>query len=380
MDVCTLSPTTVVGFNSTGNSTLLLSDFDASRRNMAPCGAPTYLRPDPGGCLLPWPYTMAWILIHLPVTVLRVTRWEKVQTLSIILAFFSVYFTIQAYTTHLVPDQIMVWMPLAIVLDIGAMMQLVFLVVEENGVALLWSALRESISRPFIRHQTGDMPLPSRRGQMSERSKIPADRGLIGQAWLTILALTLLLTLLILQLIGLALAGKGRDTAGLKATWCSPMFQTAESVLVSCDADPYFVDKSASQGIGCIFLPADEQYRWLNATVAVLSLSLIFQLFDAAILVMVGNNTRWWRARMKRPWFTMFAGNAILLCILIVGVVSSSQLPSSVNRVVWVFKYESSIHSATVCRGTLISAGVRGSIIGWTDGFLHSWGKAYGGF
>ncbi|KAF9877874.1 hypothetical protein CkaCkLH20_04450 [Colletotrichum karsti] len=392
MDVCTLSPDAVVGFNRTDNSTLLLSDFNASRRNMEPCGAPTYLRPDPGGCLLPWPYTMAWILIHLPVTVLRVTRWEKVQALSIILAFFSVYFTVQAYTTHLVPDQVMVWMPLAVVLDIGAMMQLVFLIVEENGIALLWSAFRESIVRPFSRHNAGDVRFPGRREQTAERSKttpvrvvslgpepVPADRGLIGQAWLTVLALMLLITLLVLQLIGLALAAKGRNVENLKARWCSPMFQSAESTLVSCDTAPLLVDKSASQGIGCISLPADEQYHWLRATVAVLSLSLVFELFDGAILVMVGNNTRWWRARMKRPWFTMFTGNAVLLCILIVGVVSSSQLPSSVNRVVWVFKYEQSLHSAVVCRGTLISAGVRGSIIGWTDGFLQSWGKTYGG-
>jgi hypothetical protein len=139
MDVCNLSPNATIGLG------LQFSNFSASRQNIAPCGQPTYLRPDPGGCLLPWPYTLAWILIHLPVTILRVRSWERVQTLSLVLATFSVYFTLQAYTTHLAADQILVWMPLAIVLDIGAMMQLVFLIVEENGILLLWLALVGSV-------------------------------------------------------------------------------------------------------------------------------------------------------------------------------------------------------------------------------------------
>lgn len=171
MEVCTLSPTTIVGVNQTDNSPLLFSAFDSSRRNMESCGEPTYLRPDPGGCLLPWPYTMAWILVHLPVTVLRVTRWEKVQTLSIILAFFSVYFTLQAYTTHLTPDQVMVWMPLAIVLDVGSMMQLVFLVVEQNGVVLLWYALKQSILRPLGKDGPRHVGLNGRRERASSKSE-----------------------------------------------------------------------------------------------------------------------------------------------------------------------------------------------------------------
>lgn len=209
---------------------------------------------------------------------------------------------------------------------------------------------------------------------------VPSDRGLIGQAWLTVLALTLLAALLVLQIIGLVAAIKGRSQESIKAEWCSPMFQSAEAVLVNCETPPTQVEKSFSQGIGCISLPADEQYHWLNITVAVLLVSVVFEIFDAAILVLVGNNARWWRARMKRPWFTMFTGNAVLLCILVSGVISSSHLPIGVNRTVWVFKYEQSVRSAIVCQGTLMSAGVRGSIIGWTDGFLSSWGSTYTGF
>ncbi|RXG49364.1 hypothetical protein VDGE_05702 [Verticillium dahliae] len=364
MDQCALDPDTVIGTNSTDNSTLVFSDFAVSLANIAPCGAPTYLRPDPGGCLLPWPYTLAWILVHLPVTVLRVNRWEKV----------------------------MVWMPLAIVLDVGAMMQLVFLVIQENGVVLLWAAFKQLLMRPFRPQRRPSIELirQDARGENNnvavhvlEPEPVPQDRDLAPKALITLLALLLLVTLVILQFVGLANAARGRKTDDLAAVWCSPMFQSGEAVLATparCQSTPLPVDRSASQGIGCVRLPADDQRRWLTATVAVLSASLVAQVVDAAVLVLVGNNARWWRARMKRPWCTMILGNGVLISILIAGIISSSDLPRYVDRTVWVFKYERSVDTASVCRGTLISAGVRGSIIGWTDGFLHSWGETYSGF
>ncbi|KAG7102155.1 hypothetical protein HYQ44_017965 [Verticillium longisporum] len=216
-----------------------------------------------------------------------------------------------------------------------------------------------------------------------EPEPVPQDRDLAPKALITLLALLLLVTLVILQLVGLANAARGRKTDDLAAVWCSPMFQSGEAVLATparCQSAPLPVDRSASQGIGCVRLPADDQRRWLTATVAVLSASLVAQVVDAAVLVLVGNNARWWRARMKRPWCTMVLGNGVLISILIAGIISSSDLPRYVDRTVWVFKYERSVDTASVCRGTLISAGVRGSIIGWTDGFLHSWGETYSGF
>ncbi|OLN94160.1 hypothetical protein CCHL11_07165 [Colletotrichum chlorophyti] len=192
-------------------------------------------------------------------------------------AFFSICFTIQAYTTHLAPDQVMAWMSQAIVLDIGALMQLVFLVAEKNSVAQLWSALTQSMLRPFVSGRTGDPSLPGRAGPCGSRA--------FGQARLTVLALVLLITLLVLQLISLVSAAQGRNVTV-------------------------------------------EQHHWHNATVAFSFISLVFQALDAAILVVVGNNTRWRRAKMKRPWLTMFTGDVVLVCVLIIGIISSSQLPT----------------------------------------------------
>jgi hypothetical protein len=171
MRLCPISPNATITAASSVLPALQYHNFDASRAKMDVCGKPSYLRPDPGGCLLPWPYSLAWVLIHLPVTILRVKRWEKVQTLSIILAIFSIYFTLQAYTTHLEPSQILVWMPLAVVLDIGAMMQLVFLIVEEYGMALLWAALLDSFTRPFRPRRRYSLK------RMGEHELVPQSNG-----------------------------------------------------------------------------------------------------------------------------------------------------------------------------------------------------------
>ena len=207
----------------------------------------------------------------------------------------------------------------------------------------------------------------------------PAGQGLTRKAWAAALASILLAILLILQLIGLAAAARGLGVKDMTAQWCSPMFQAALAVLSNCELFPVVL--SASQGIGCMALPADDQYRWLKATVGILTVSLVFEAADATTLVLV-SATSFWRGTgiaIKRPWFSMLAGNVILVAMLITGVFAASQLHKQVARLVWVFKYEPSVQAASVCLGTLKSHGVRGAIIGWTDGFLRSWGDTYEG-
>ncbi|KAJ0164561.1 hypothetical protein CTA2_714 [Colletotrichum tanaceti] len=85
--------------------------------------------------------------------------------------FFSVYFTVQAYTSHLPPAQILLWMPLPLVLDIGAMMQLVFLIVNENGTAILRSALKESVVCPFLKDKIEAMPFRGEANSANTRDK-----------------------------------------------------------------------------------------------------------------------------------------------------------------------------------------------------------------
>lgn len=73
----------------------------------------SYLRPDVGGALLPYFYTIIIILLHIPVVVIRVVRWEKVQAWCLAAVVFTLAVTIQGYvSTKFDPAQILTWTPL----------------------------------------------------------------------------------------------------------------------------------------------------------------------------------------------------------------------------------------------------------------------------
>jgi hypothetical protein len=118
----------------------------------------SYLRPDVGGALLPWLFAVIQIVIHLPVIVARVARWEDVQTLSIFLAIFNVAIVAQGYTaTKLAPEHVLVWSPMTLVIDAGAMLQLVVLV---RAVHPNWMReLRGAFHRPQARMSLWLTPL-----------------------------------------------------------------------------------------------------------------------------------------------------------------------------------------------------------------------------
>ncbi|RMJ13305.1 hypothetical protein BHE90_003026 [Fusarium euwallaceae] len=385
-----------------GNSTavgtidlgLTIADFSASLAHGEYCAKnASYIRPDDAGSILPWPYTLAWFLIHFPITLIRVHRWEKVQALSIILAVTTVWFQLQAYTSSIEPEAVLVWMPIFVVLDIGAMMQLVFLIVEDTGFWPLVRALPNFLPLSARRSSTASStvvgseevriegsgktatatPLPP---SWNELSREPASSELVGRAWLAMLSFILGILLLSIQLFGLSMAIKGFQSDHVTAQWCSTFFATA--VAVESDCRLYNVTPSLSQGIGCITIKGYEQYTWLQASIIIISLSLAFQVFDCTIMTLVSSTTRWRGAKMKRPWFTMFTGNIVLLVLIVVGVFQSQRLPRDVSPSVLVYKHGMGLGDSNhTCIGELTPYGVRGAIIGWTDGFLESWGDTY---
>ncbi|KAM5343644.1 hypothetical protein ACJ41O_012181 [Fusarium nematophilum] len=327
--------------NSTrvGNTSLTVEEFYGpwmANMNVDCAKDPSYIRPDDAGSILPWPYTLAWFLIHFPVTLIRVHRWERVQALSIILAIITIWFQLQAYTSSIHPDSVLVWMPIFVVLDIGAMMQLFFLIVEDTGfwplvralpLAFRWNGRRSSTATT----DTSAGLLPTQEvtvtDKATERRSFPpmwngighedAKPELVGRAWICLLAVLLGLLLLAIQLFGLVIAIKGSQTEKITAQWCSTLFASSIAVVSGCQM--HNVTASFSQGIGCITLKGYEQYTWLKASIIILSLSLAFQVFDCIILSLVSGKARWRGAKMKRPWFTMFTGNIVLLVLIIVG-------------------------------------------------------------
>lgn len=181
--------------------------------------------------------------------------------------------------------------------------------------------------------------------------------------------------LLALQMFGLAMVIIGSRNNNVTAKWCSTLFTKALAVESGCEL--YTVTASFSQGVGCITLKGYEQYTWLKASIIIISLSLAFQVFDLVILLLVRGTTRWRGAKMKRPWFTMFAGNIVLLVLIIVGVFQCQQLPKKVDQSVTVYEFEKTLNEGVTCIAHLTPYGVRGAVIGWTDGFLQSWGDTY---
>ncbi|KAF4472922.1 hypothetical protein FALBO_185 [Fusarium albosuccineum] len=388
-----LPPSTQVGPLDRG---LIIEDFFASLQLGDTCAdAASYIRPDDAGSILPWPYTLAWFLIHFPVTLIRVHRWERVQALSLILAVTTVWFQLQAYTSSIQPDAVLVWMPIFVVLDIGAMMQLVFLIAEDSGFRPLIRALPH-VLRKARRDSAATLQNPSPLGTNEEvRIEVadkstpntvlspswngiehrPTEAELVGRAWLALLALVLGLLLLGIQVFGLAIASKGVRDEHVEAKWCSTLFTGALAVETGCQI--HNVTASFSQGVGCITIKGYEQYTWLQASIIIISISLAFQIFDCVIMMLVRGTTRWRGAKMKRPWFTMFTGNIVLLVLIIVGVFQSQRLPRNVEHRVTIYEQGRGHRNATACIGQLTPYGVRGQIIGWTDGFLESWGDTY---
>ncbi|KAF7539912.1 hypothetical protein G7054_g1772 [Neopestalotiopsis clavispora] len=402
--------------------------FLTSMAQNATCSERTYLRPDTAGSIIPWPYALAWLLIHAPVVLIRVTRWEKVQALSLVLAATSIGWTIEAYlSTQRRADEVLVWTPLTVILDVGAVMQLAFLIAEdfaEQGPGAAkkfvspWYAFNVLVSGKFKSRQpqsrTSNSPIEqvvedsnstklepvatvstytsdtsdteACDGKNLERGIDPNDSGTPtvqpskGKALIVVFSLLLFFGLVSLQIIGLVSAIIGlrvRDT--LESTWCSPMFESFAINLLDGNCHLHSVSSSASRGIGCIKLSGATQAGWLVGTVGVLATSLALELVDLIVLTLVASKQRWRGVKMRRPWCTMFCGVTILVFYVIYGLLEASRLPSGMPEVVWVFRKEPSLGIETVCRGTVTPAGVRGSIMGWTDGFLSNWGSTYFG-
>lgn len=73
----------------------------------------------------------------------------------------------------------------------------------------------------------------------------------------------------------------------------------------------------------------------------------------------------------------MFSGNIVLLVLIIVGVFQCQHLPKKIDQSVTVFEYQKELGQSVTSIARLAPYGVRGAVIGWTDGFLQSWGETY---
>jgi hypothetical protein len=126
LDLCNLNSTDfVANTNVTWGQVLNLTIRDL--------GGSSYLRPDVGGALLPWVYTIIVIIVHIPVVVVRVVRWQMVQTWSLAATVLTLVVTAQGFkSTGFAPEMVLTWTPILLVIDAGSMAQILFLIIEDR--------------------------------------------------------------------------------------------------------------------------------------------------------------------------------------------------------------------------------------------------------
>ncbi|KAF8247332.1 hypothetical protein K440DRAFT_661523 [Wilcoxina mikolae CBS 423.85] len=349
---------------------------------------------------MPWHLVAMLFLVHLPLVLVRVASWKKGQIVCLVVAFFDAITTTQAYvSTKLDPAKVMVWTPILLVIDVGAVLQVFILVVEKYGARF-----------PFLRHIMHAHPSPQTDesfvnpflllenwgSRSNAASRNPSSHHQDGQSesgdqpkngtaqdipWAELLiatiALILFFVIIALQIIGLIAAVRARSVENLTVPWCSPVFNVFAFAVQDASCNLYAVEQNRNGGIACIKLPATLQHRWSIATEVTVALSLFLQFIDFWILLCVNSKFKKLRqAKMKRPWFTMFFGLGVLLTVLILSILQAYMLPPGMSKDVLV---ANEAETEFLCRGTLTPPGLRGSNIGWWDGLMQSWGCAWYG-
>ena len=359
-------------------------------------GGPSYLRPDIGGALLPWIYTIIVLLVHIPVVIIRVVKWQTVQIWCLVATVFTIAITAQAYiSTDFSPEKILTWTPLVLVIDAGSMAQVLFLIIEQYSLLTrLCEALtlrrRHSVEDNLLHEhgigQSGSLEdgvaivLGSVNDNASDTS-LPRNTELpplftSQPLYIALMALALLLGVLLLQIFGLVHAVGTAKATEPSVSWCSPIFQPLGVAVLDGNCNVWPVEQTFAKGVGCILIPGSQQKAWLKVTVAGTSIAIILQVLDIVVLASVHSSTRWRGVKMRRPWFTMFSGPAVLGLMLVFGIVYSTTLPPHISEKVWVVADTGSV---MVNEGKLGTAGRRGAMIGWNDGVFEAWGTTYFG-
>jgi hypothetical protein len=181
-----------------------------------------------------------------------------------------------------------------------------------------------------------------------------------------------------LQITGLVYAFRGHNNDdNINASWCSPMFGAFGLSELDSDCNFHPITGDPQKGIGCVELPGARQRTWLTITMISMMLSVIIEGIDFIILTFVPLHKHLWKLELKRPWFTMVFGLAVLVLILTVGSVDAYNLPEGISERIWMI-----VDTGTqpfVCSGILTPAGLRGQFLGWLDGLLEGWDATYFG-
>jgi hypothetical protein len=181
-----------------------------------------------------------------------------------------------------------------------------------------------------------------------------------------------------MECLGAAMAIRYFNSDDLFVSWCSPILQPFANAIVDGDCNIYAVDDEPFKGVGCIELPGLMQKGWLRATAIGMPFLMVTQLVDLGILLFVTSSYRSAnKVKMRRPWSTMILGQLLIVFVCIYGCIHAYNLPGSITKDITIITQDG--NNLTVCSATLAAAGLRGSIIAWTDGVFSGLGSLYYG-
>ena len=375
----------------------------------------TYIRPDAGIATMPWLYSSLFLALHLPLVLVRVLKWNVGQWWSLVMAAFSLSIVSLTYaSTQWDPNQIYAWQPITLIGDLGAVVQVLVLVIEQSaedsqprnedrrrilgGIKKYISKIRgpsthqgNGESAPFAndtaRQVHADTPSGSHSGNVAggdlednvscdlEKPNVPQWRPFRWDECVVIaISASLLVSLVILQLVAIRHINLGlASDEVLKERLCSPAFQIGSQVYdLACNEFPVTV---ILPGTACIEVDGD-QHIWLTSVRAVLIVDLILETLDLIILILVKATTKFQGARMKRPWFSIFMGVGSLCAIIAIGVSQAQNLPLP-HETGELMRVAINGTSEGLCMSQLEPGGLRGTVIAWSDGVFAGLGWLY---
>ena len=357
----------------------------------------TYIRPGGGMSIMPWLLTVGLLVIHVPVAIVRVIRWESGQVWSLALAALAIVLVSLAYSsTKFNPREIYVWTPLPLLIDVGAMIQVFVLLLENPEDAervrktiawwkeIVWRQIkkygnaqsenRKSSHADSIDSALRDLPLRADEGQVGDEDVVPLPqtnpRDVRGIIILLLLSGLFAVVLIIMQLVGLGHAAqelRSPESLALNKTWCSPAFKIARQVIdINCNV--YNVSKSPIGAADCIQLPGD-QHRWLVWTIIGIVVGMGCEIIDALVIMRFGKRG----SSKRRPWCTIVLGIAIWALFIGVSVSAADFTPFSTYDHLFLVRRS----DGSICQSRVVPARLWGLILSWSEGFLSSFNDSY---
>jgi hypothetical protein len=194
--------------------------------------------------------------------------------------------------------------------------------------------------------------------------------------YIALVAMILFFVTLGLQCLGLARAVAALRGSTPMVSYCCPVFQPFGVAVLDGNCNVFPINQNFGKGVGCIKIPGTRQIHWLQATVAGTSLALVLEAVDVVLLTCVHSKTRWRGLKMRRPWCCMIGGLIALGVVLVYGINYAETLPDGISEKIWIVEDGGTPGFYNI---QITAGGIRGELLGWTDGVFSSWNQTYFG-